>query len=318
MDVERNPQDPVSGGHPAQQPVDGHDNPQDDGNQQNDRLMQALSTQLPPLNRIRPPPLSMALLENSDDLPQDPHYLRMYLRGCSHDLVTIKYCATDNDICHKCLRRPIRGWLYRCAGDSYDAGCDSVDEPFLSPSITKAIADGHYTDDEIEALHLQKLEVREDAEALRDEAPSTPSRNSSDDFGNHSDDSNQPQVGFIEDINMDDLPKPPVRTVDMPKRKPRRASCDFQACARCHWRFSESAMVSIDQVCDDPKIKPPTVDDLAGAPISNSKVVSNLLVKRPAYTHVSRRPWPLLFSGSPQNRARTSQEAFSGRTMEDG
>jgi hypothetical protein len=83
------------------------------------------------------------------------------------------YGSFKCDICHK---HPSIGWLYRCTQDfggflpesDFNGGLPNSREPpgqdvtthSLSPSVIKAIGEGHYTDDQVKKLVQLKEEVR--------------------------------------------------------------------------------------------------------------------------------------------------------------
>lgn len=112
---------------------------------------------------------------------------------CTHLQVTRLFDDFGCDRCSICHRKPQLGWLYRCTQDSdgflpaSDSDSDDHHRQYehdahlytLSAAITKAAANGDYTDQELDFLWKQKLEVRRTIQQVRPETSSTASTASS-------------------------------------------------------------------------------------------------------------------------------------------
>ncbi|KAL2808237.1 hypothetical protein BJX63DRAFT_409797 [Aspergillus granulosus] len=180
---------------------------------------------------------------------------------CYHSTVSRQWRIDEYETCDSCGNRPHFRWFYLCTEDT-SGYSDSVgpDGSFLSPWITDAILAGEYSDAQRGILLKQKLGVIEMCERERRQAQARPS------FG-HEDRTVHSSRCLNRSI-------PPIH--------PRPARCRYRVCHHCDRRLQERAWLSINAVCNDPNIEPPSTWDLWATPVSDATIVSNLGLRRSA------------------------------------
>ena len=229
--------------------------------------------------------------------------------SCTHLQLTRLFDGFGCDQCSICHRRPQIGWLYRCTQDSdgflpasdfYDAeDRKPLDQDAhlytLSPAITKAAANGDYTDQELNILWEQKFDVRR---AIRQVRPDTSSSVSTASSSQYSLPASTTTSSILSDSDPDtDLsqlsdylpscrgPLEPIQEVHadlendhrlLPLVKPVALSpCNFKVCQTCRPIYQQRAWQSIDSVLKTP-YKPPPKHELANRRISDVNVVKTI------------------------------------------
>lgn len=175
-----------------------------------------------------------------------------------HGVMEIEHLNEYRFTCDVCRKQPSLGWLYRCKIDEWAAEYNSADEPFLSPSIMKAIKEGKYTDDQISMLYQQKEDVVERVDAFRNASPDS-----------------EIDPFYLEGL-YPDLRKPEEERKWVRERPP----CHYRVCHRCR-PYIERAYISLDTVCNEPNIRPPSLTEVANLPVVNADICRKLLVDRP-------------------------------------
>lgn len=235
---------------------------------------------------------------------------------CGHSTMTRKPSITDADRCDICHRRPYLGWLYLCTEDATDFYAERavVEDRFLSPWITKAVDEGHYTDEQIQKMVSQKLDVREIAEELLQPKPSPVDLEESstalvkvknwydDDDEGYEDDEvlREDNIGDIRaaakrqydlgcsssSSNLRTEPEPEPEPQPIPLPAPSARPCHFKCCHGCRPIFQERTWASIDAICHD-ELDGPTAKQLLtpveqeNRRVSDVNVVRNLGARRP-------------------------------------
>ncbi|PLB37040.1 uncharacterized protein BDW47DRAFT_107722 [Aspergillus candidus] len=193
--------------------------------------------------------------------------------SCFHSVIDRQYCVDDFEQCNVCGRVPFLNWFYRCIVDtSAFTEPFNPDRPILSPWMAKAALDGHYTDEELNVLFRQKLEVLEMAEKLR-QTRSSPHATEVDQERPDDDDDDDRQV-WVEDVNQDSSRSSPstrTRVHAIP-----RPPCTHHACHHCNPALHQRCWLSIDAICTDPEIKPFTEWDFHERPMSDTRIVRTL------------------------------------------
>ncbi|KAL2851582.1 hypothetical protein BJY01DRAFT_244916 [Aspergillus pseudoustus] len=180
--------------------------------------------------------------------------------NCYHSTVSRQWRIDEYETCESCGNRPHLRWFYLCTEDT--SGYSDAADPngsFLSPWITDAILAGEYTDAQREILFEQKLRVVEMCVRERRQAQAEPPSEHQDKPG-HSSRGLNPSV---------------------PQTNTRPARCSYRACHHCDRRLQERTWLSINAICDDPNIKPPSAWDLWETPVSDARIVSNLGLRGP-------------------------------------
>ncbi|KAL2826594.1 hypothetical protein BDW59DRAFT_144923 [Aspergillus cavernicola] len=62
---------------------------------------------------------------------------------------------------------------------------------------------------------------------------------------------------------------------------PHPARCNYRACHHCDRKLQERTWLSLNEICNDPDIKPPSAWDLWETPVSDVNLVSNLGLRCP-------------------------------------
>ena len=233
--------------------------------------------------------------------------------SCTHLQLTRLFDNYGCEQCSICHRRPQLGWLYRCtqdfngflpASDFYDVDdhkrYDHDAQLYtLSAAVTKAAANGDYTDQELDILWKQKLEVRRTIRQVRPETSSTASTATSSQYSLpvstktstvRSSDSDpdtevsqlsdylQPCRGPLEPIREvhDDLENEyrlPGLVKPTPPTPP--TPCSFKVCHTCRPIYQQRAWQSIDGVLKGPYKLPPK-HELANRRITDPNTVKNI------------------------------------------
>ncbi|KAF9892418.1 hypothetical protein FE257_001526 [Aspergillus nanangensis] len=220
---------------------------------------------------------------------QRPHQLGPF-PSCNHGIVERQYSLDDDDVCVHCQQRPFLGWYYMCAEDSKEYWAPPLNPevgPFFTPQALTAIESGQYTDAQREQLMRQKLEVLMKAFVDRN-TPFTPQPLCELDLA--ADDNNEVWVELVENVNQANLgacsddppaavsPQPEDCTEYIPPIVPR--PCHFSACRSCERRMrinlAERVYLSINELCNDQSIRPPSAWDLRDRRISKVFIVRNL------------------------------------------
>ncbi|KAL2864442.1 uncharacterized protein BJX67DRAFT_361156 [Aspergillus lucknowensis] len=177
--------------------------------------------------------------------------------NCHHSIVSRQWTIDQYETCGSCGRRPFMRWFYVCAEESYG---DSISGgSLLSPWITEAILAGEYTDTQRNMLLEQKLRVLEMCERARKQE--------------------EYDISFrLENMNEHGFHNPHPG-VPQPRSQPSR--CRYRACYHCDRKLQDRTWLSLNAVCNDPNIKPPTAWDLWDTPVSDVKFVSNLGLRNP-------------------------------------
>ncbi|PKX99969.1 hypothetical protein P168DRAFT_293851 [Aspergillus campestris IBT 28561] len=194
--------------------------------------------------------------------------------SCFHSVIDRQYCVDDLEQCNVCGRVPFLNWFYRCIVDtSAFTEPFNPDRPILSPWMAKAALDGHYTDEELNVLFRQKLEVLEMAEKLRHPC-SSPHPTEAEEAQEQPDDDDDDSQVWVEDVNQDSSrssPSTQARVHAIP-----RPPCTHHACHHCHPALHQRCWLSIDAICTDPEIKPFTEWDFHERPMSDTRIVRTL------------------------------------------
>ncbi|KAL3467723.1 hypothetical protein BJX64DRAFT_247279 [Aspergillus heterothallicus] len=179
---------------------------------------------------------------------------------CYHSTVSRQWRIDEYETCDSCGYRPHFRWFYLCTEDTsgYSDSADS-DGSFLSSWITEAILAGEYTDAQRDILFEQKLGVMEMCERERLQAQASP-RSENEDKNIHTS---------------------LCLNTTTPQRHLRPARCGYRACHHCDRRLLERTWLSIDAVCNDPSIQPPSAWDLWETPVSDAGLVSNIGLRGP-------------------------------------
>ena len=214
--------------------------------------------------------------------------------SCFHSVIDRQYCVDDFKGCGVCRRVPFLNWFYRCIVDtsSFTEPFDP-DRPILSPWMAKAALDGHYTDEELNVLFRQKLEVLEMAEKLR-QARSSPHSTGVDQ--EQPDDGEGSHEVWVEDINQESShssPSTQTRVHAIP-----RPPCTHHACHHCNPALHQRCWLSIDAICTDPEIKPLTGWDFHERPMSDTRIVRTLGMR----SFVTHSAPPSIYSLSESDR----------------
>ncbi|PLN81252.1 hypothetical protein BDW42DRAFT_169497 [Aspergillus taichungensis] len=192
--------------------------------------------------------------------------------SCFHSVIDRQYCVDDFEQCGVCGRVPFLNWFYRCIVDT-SAFTEPVDpgRPILSPWMAKAALDGHYTDEELNVLFRQKLEVLEIAERLRQARSSSHPTEVNQEQPDDGEDENQV---WVEDVSQDSSRSSPSAqtTVHAIPRPP----CTHHACHHCNPALHQRCWQSIDAICTDLEIKPLTEWDFHERPMSDTRIVRTL------------------------------------------
>ncbi|KAL4968257.1 uncharacterized protein BDV14DRAFT_197040 [Aspergillus stella-maris] len=194
---------------------------------------------------------------------QQPHQ-----DNCSHSTVTRQWRCDEHETCNTCGRKPFFKWFYLCTEDTsgYAAPIDQTGS-LLSDWITEAILEGEYTDDEKETLIEQKLRVLEMSERERRLFEARYKAG----YGNGY------QCRFPA-TGLNQHPGPASNTTQLPSRP---ARCIYRSCYHCDRKLQERTWVSLNAVCDDPNIRPPSAWDLWETPVSDVRVIRNLGLRAP-------------------------------------
>ncbi|KAI9375610.1 hypothetical protein BJX61DRAFT_102285 [Aspergillus egyptiacus] len=165
---------------------------------------------------------------------------------CYHSTVSRQWRIDQYETCDSCGRRPFFGWFYICTEDT-DGYSDPIDPDasLLSPWITEAILAGEYTEEQKEILIQQKLGVLRICERERQLAQSQ-ARADAASFGLNS------------------------------QTQPHRVRCTYRACYHCDRKLQERTWLSLNEICNDPNVKPPNAWDLSEIPIADARHVINL------------------------------------------
>lgn len=230
--------------------------------------------------------------------------------GCCHENVTRIFDHQGEFRCSRCYSRPFIGSLFRCtqdfngflpASDFGDVSTTRVLENDaqlhnLSPSIVKAVVEGHYTKEELAIISDQKMQVRDLVRQLKPISLASTSTASSSEYSlaatassstllssNNSVTDTDPDTTqateysqFLETIREvhDDLEKDrkdPIatRTLDPP--------CAFIVCARCYKDMVDRSWISLNTVLETPyrQLAPP-LHEIQNKRVSNIDVVRGL------------------------------------------
>ncbi|KAL4903284.1 hypothetical protein BDW74DRAFT_157003 [Aspergillus multicolor] len=186
--------------------------------------------------------------------------------NCSHSTVTRQWRIDQYETCNNCGRRPFLKWFYLCTEDATDyAASTDRNGSLLSDSITEAILDGEYTDKQRDKLWQQKLEVLELCEMER-----TLSMSGS---------SYDPGQGTAQQYEFHKFETDQSRLSADVHSRPGR--CQYRACYHCDRKLQERTWVSLNEVCNNPDIKPLSAWDLWETPVSDANVVKNLGLRAP-------------------------------------
>lgn len=182
-----------------------------------------------------------------------------YAGSCTHGVMEIEHVHGHRFTCDACRKEPFFGWLYRCKMDQWAAKYNSADEPFLSPWLMKAIEEGKYTDDQISIVYQQKEDVVERVDAFRNASPDS-----------------EIDPFYLEGRHPD-LRKPEEERKWVRERPP----CHYRVCHSCRSHYEHRAYISLDTVCNEPNIRPPSLAEVANLHVVDANICRNLLVDRP-------------------------------------
>ncbi|KAK5952002.1 hypothetical protein OHC33_006888 [Knufia fluminis] len=182
--------------------------------------------------------------------------------SCTHLQLTRLFDGFGCERCSICHRRPQLGWLYRCtqdfdgflpASDFYDVQdhkrLDHDAQLYtLSAAITKAAANGDYTDQELNILWKQKLDLSDYSQLCR--GPLEPIQEVHDDLE--------------QDHRLHSFAKPTPPPL-----------CNFKVCQTCRPIYQQRAWQSIDGVLKSPYKQPPK-HEMANRRISDVNVVKHI------------------------------------------
>lgn len=228
--------------------------------------------------------------------------------GCTHILMTRLYDEYGCERCSLCHKRPQLGWLYRCTQDwggvlpasdffnvqghqkhSQDARLYS-----LSPSHTKGIADGHYTDQQVQILIQQKKHVRQ---SILGRHPSlsvtstqsslssfTPSTTFSTICSSHSE--TDPEIFTdqlcrqpltpIKEVRDDNIDAPYSLLADnLAAAEQGPSPCDFRVCQACRPTYRDRAWASLGTILNE-HITVPHVYEFENRRLSDANLVKNI------------------------------------------
>lgn len=192
---------------------------------------------------------------------------------CNHE--SIQRYWTSNPIfdlqCERpdCLR-PAR-FLYECTADTaeYSPYVSSLPEraiDVLSGWIQKAIADGHYTEAQVEKMLDQKMEVLETAASLREQVP-PPSQIFPGGRGLYSD-----EDAYDQRDRRIEAEKHAATTKDYSNLQP----CRAMYCTMCRPYCAEAAWVSMDTVASEPYEEPLPSPANLYRPVTDGNKLRNL------------------------------------------
>ena len=236
---------------------------------------------------------------------------REKFQSCTHQQLTRLFDEFGCDKCSICHRRPQLGWLYRCTQDfdnflPASDFCDVEDNKrfdhdaqlyTLSPSVTKAAAEGNYTDNELNMLWKQKIEVRRTIrQVIPDPSSSAASTTSSSQHSlpasittstirtSESDPDTelsqltdyippsrgplQPIQEVHDDLEDDHRILPFAKTTSPPP-------CNFKVCQACRPIYQQRAWQSINAVLNA-AYKPPPTHEMANRRVSDVNIVKRI------------------------------------------
>lgn len=259
--------------------------------------------------------------------------------SCTHLQLTRLFDGFGCDQCSICHRRPQIGWLYRCTQDSdgFLPASDFYDVEdrkrfdhdahlyTLSPAITKAAANGDYTDQELNVLWKQKLDVRR---AIRQVRPDTSSSVSTASSSQYSLPASTTTSSILSDSDPDTElsqlsdylpscrgPLEPIQEVHdalendhrlLPFAKPvAPPPCNFKVCQICRPIYQQRAWQSIEGVLKSP-YKPPPRHELSNRRISDVNIVKHIGLSSYISTPHDRR----LFDTENDSSKRNSRTQF--------
>lgn len=230
--------------------------------------------------------------------------------SCTHLQLTRLFDGFGCDRCSICHRRPQLGWLYRCtqdfdgflpASDFYDVRdhkrLDHDAQLYtLSAAITKVAANGDYTDQELNILWKQKLDVRRAVRQVRPDTSSSASTASSSQYSlpASTTTSTIPSSESDPDTELSQLsdysqlcrgPLEPIQEVHDDLEQDHRLHsfakptppplCNFKVCQTCRPIYQQRAWQSIDDVLKSPYKQPPK-HEMANRRISDVNVVKHI------------------------------------------
>ncbi|KAL4916611.1 hypothetical protein BDW62DRAFT_104090 [Aspergillus aurantiobrunneus] len=195
--------------------------------------------------------------------------------NCYHSTVMRQWRLDVWETCNNCGRKPFLRWFYLCTEDTsgYSAPIDQSGS-LLNEWITEAILDGEYSDAQREKLIEQKLHVLEMSETEK-KFPKSGSQFSAVQVTGH-------QYGYHSQAQQQSgLSPEPVPTFSTPQVRARASRCQYRACYHCDRKLQERTWLSLNEVCNDPNVKPPSAWDLWETPVSNASIVRNLGLRPP-------------------------------------
>ncbi|KAN0067382.1 hypothetical protein V8E54_014472 [Elaphomyces granulatus] len=204
---------------------------------------------------------------------------------CTHLAKTRLFIAHEDERCDECHLRPPLGWLYVCTDDNNnvppkdgnplltrDCSSSSLDPPViketdLSSWIVRAIAQGHYSQQQIDTLIRQKANVRDTvAETRNRDQRSTVTHlviQSSSDVDNCEDDDEEAWMEDVEEVHETQevtaessriyVQGPQVNDILSSMVGPRCSSF----CHTCRPSFRERSWASLNAACTEASNNPP-------------------------------------------------------------
>jgi len=245
--------------------------------------------------------------------------------SCTHTRMTRLYDEYGADVCSICRRHPSIGWLYRCTQDSQgvlpesdfrdvatSAGKRRYTEEdslhHLSPSIIKAIGQGHYNEEQISRLIEQKENLRnvileqttrpQTRSTLSDASSTFSSIPASSTLSSLAAASIDEEIrlaynwsglqhgGFLElpPGNKDELSA--ILESENSKDEVVTTSCEFKVCPTCRPTYKERAYESLNSVLNQ-TVRAPLQCELDNRRVSDARVVAHIGLPKAAQSHWS-------------------------------
>lgn len=139
--------------------------------------------------------------------------------------------------------------------------------------MTEAILEGEYTEELRNTLLKQKLEVLEMCE-MEKVGPTAGNR-----FKTTK--ATEQPYSYHHEAHQTGSGAEAGSSSAFPNVQSRPSRCSYRACYHCDRKLEERTWVSLNGVCDDPNVQPPSAWDLWETPVSNADHVKNLGLRPP-------------------------------------
>jgi hypothetical protein len=227
---------------------------------------------------------------------------------CTHSSVARVFDSSELQTCDTCKKPSRLGWVYICTEDhdsflpNHEAAGffsasnpsvlkrveSSIETPQLNTWVTKAIADGYYTSEQIEILKEQRANVQKAVSSIA----TTP---------RESEEGDNPFTQLFEQLKgthitaqADNNSVAESTKSEKPEKKNEALSvaipaCRYRVCPACRPLTRDRAWVSLNRVCDDDNYKGPPDWEFLNRRVSSLPVVQNigLLDKEPTTTSLT-------------------------------